>query len=77
MKLTEGRWTEIKEARIQVNGNDYGAWLRGMDTECGEIYFVEHEAKGKELKLDCLVMNDYGKAEKDYKKALKEMMQFA
>lgn len=63
----------LKESRI----NGRGVWLYAISTTIGELFVVEHEQPGLELRTDGLFHNDRDKAEKTYAKALKSMLKEA
>lgn len=60
----------LKESKI----NGRGAWLYMINTEIGELYVVEHEDIGLELKDDGIFHYDREKAEKTYNRVLKKMV---
>ena len=63
----------LKESKI----NGRGVWLYMVSTTIGELYVVEHEQIGLELKTDGLFHYDREKAEKTYAKVIKSMLKDA
>lgn len=60
----------LKESRI----NGRGVWLYAISTTIGELFVVEHEQPGLELKTDGLFYNDREKAGKTYDKVVRSML---
>ena len=50
INLPSADWLKISEMTI----NRRSAWLYGLDTTCGTLYFVEHENRSGELVEDYL-----------------------
>lgn len=61
-KLNEATWTEL--ATFTYDGRS--AWLYGLNTTTGLLFFVEHEDKNHELKQDYLKFGDLEGAKKAY-----------
>lgn len=69
MKINEAQWSVIASAEI----NGCGIWIRALDTDCGTLYFVEHEGKNKELVEDYIGFCEYQYARKKFNKAFTKL----
>lgn len=69
-KLNEAEWTEL----ATFTYGDRTAWLRGLDTTTGRLYFVEHEDEKQEIKEDFLKFEDLEGAIKAFRKASEKML---
>lgn len=69
IKLPSVEWLTIAEMTI----NSRSAWLRGISTTCGKLYFVEHETRSGDIVEDYLGFENFGVAEARFHRAVNKL----